>query len=46
MFLLPTVVARSSKMGTSAVTDKPGIGLELNMENVREHAAPGFGVFE
>jgi galactonate dehydratase len=32
--------------GHIALTDKPGIGLELNMKNVREHAAPGFGVFE
>ena len=34
------------KDGHIAPTDKPGIGLELNMENVRKHAAPGFGVFE
>jgi galactonate dehydratase len=34
------------KDGHIAVTDRPGIGLELNMENVRRHAAPGFGVFE
>jgi galactonate dehydratase len=34
------------KDGHIALTDKPGIGLELNMENVRKHAAPGFGVFE
>jgi galactonate dehydratase len=34
------------KDGHIALTDQPGIGLELNMENVRKHAAPGFGVFE
>ena len=34
------------KDGHIALTDKPGIGLELNMKNVREHATPGFGVFE
>jgi galactonate dehydratase len=29
--------------GHIVLTDKPGIGFELNMENVRKHAAPSFG---
>ena len=34
------------KDGHIALTDKPGIGLELDMASVRKHAAPGFGLFE
>ncbi len=34
------------KDGHIAIPDTPGIGVELDMEAVRRHAAPGFGVFE
>jgi galactonate dehydratase len=33
------------KDGHIAVPDAPGIGVELNMESVKRHAAPGYGVF-
>jgi galactonate dehydratase len=34
------------KDGHITLPDAPGIGVDLNMENPRRHAAPGFGVFE
>jgi hypothetical protein len=34
------------KDGHITLPDAPGIGVDLNMENVRRNAAPGFGVFE
>ncbi|TGT36399.1 mandelate racemase/muconate lactonizing enzyme family protein, partial [Mesorhizobium sp. M4B.F.Ca.ET.169.01.1.1] len=32
--------------GHIAVSDVPGIGVELDMEGVRKHAVPGYGIFE
>jgi galactonate dehydratase len=34
------------KDGHIILSEAPGIGLELNMEGVRRHAVPGYGVFE
>ena len=34
------------KDGHIAVPDAPGIGVELNMESVKRHAIPGYGIFE
>ena len=32
--------------GHITLPDAPGIGVELNLEGVRKHAVPGYGVFE
>ena len=34
------------KDGYITLPDTPGIGVELNMDGVRKHAVPGFGIFE
>jgi galactonate dehydratase len=34
------------KDGYITVPDAPGIGVEPNMDGVRKHAVPGFGIFE
>jgi galactonate dehydratase len=34
------------KDGYITLPDAPGIGVELNMDGVRKHAVPGFGIFE
>jgi galactonate dehydratase len=34
------------KDGYITLPDTPGIGVELDMEGVRKHAVPGFGIFE
>ncbi|WP_419758813.1 mandelate racemase/muconate lactonizing enzyme family protein [Acidisoma sp.] len=34
------------KDGHIALSDAPGIGVELNMEGVRRHAVPGYGIFD
>jgi galactonate dehydratase len=32
--------------GHIALPDAPGIGVELDLEGVRKHAVPGYGIFE